>query len=56
MRDAIEYPSRVFPRFPVRPEFVDASGRHDRQDDVGLQALTTDFRVVMRRALPWLWL
>lgn len=47
---------RIVPRFPVQPRFAGASGRHNRQYDAGLQALKTDIRAVMRRALPWLWL
>lgn len=43
---------RIVPRFPVRPRFASASDRHDRQYDPGLQALKTDVRAVMHRALP----
>jgi hypothetical protein len=49
-------PFRIVPRFPLQPGFSGASGRHDRRYDSGLQAIKTDVRAIMRRALPWLWL
>jgi hypothetical protein len=56
VKAALDGTYRIVPRFPVQPRFAGASGRHDRQYDAGLQALKTDVRAVMRRALPWLWL
>lgn len=56
VKAALDGTHRIVPRFPVQPRFAGASGRHDRQYDAGLQALKTDVRAVMRRALPWLWL